>query len=175
MRRLATTYAFLAATFHDFSLLSKTYARYRSLIADYALRVHSDPLAGCGPCGRPPLQGNQFPIRGADGHKGRALQMADTTHERPKVSLRALSLRRNNSAARLSLRLCEKTLCGSISSAAPRENIYAAARIDLHHSKGFMGLGQNRLYNRLNLGDALMKSGGIVLPRISTLLLSDDR
>ena len=41
-----------------------------------ALRVHSDPLAGCGPCGRPPLQDNQFPILGADGHKGRALQMA---------------------------------------------------------------------------------------------------
>ena len=49
-----------------------------------ALCVYSDPLAGCGPCGRPPWQGNQFPIWGADGHKGRALQMADTTHERPK-------------------------------------------------------------------------------------------
>jgi len=33
-------------------------------------------------------------------------------------------------------------LCGSA-----RKNIYAAARIDLHHSKGFMGLGQNRLPN----------------------------
>ena len=42
------------------------------LARNYALRVHSDPLAGCGPCGRPPLQGNQFPIRGADGHKGEA-------------------------------------------------------------------------------------------------------
>jgi len=30
-----------------------------------ALCVHSDPLAGCGPCGRPPLQDNQFPIWGA--------------------------------------------------------------------------------------------------------------
>ena len=43
--------------------------------------------AGRGPCGRPPLQGNQFPIRGADGHKGRALQMAEMTHERPKGTL----------------------------------------------------------------------------------------
>ena len=34
-------------------------------------------LAGCGPCGRPPLQGKQFPIWSADGHKGRTLQMAD--------------------------------------------------------------------------------------------------
>ncbi len=45
------------------------------------------------------LQDNQFPIRGADGHKGRALQMADTTLPRPKVSLRSLILRDNNSAA----------------------------------------------------------------------------
>ena len=57
------------------------------LAQKYALRVHSDPLAGRGPCGRPPLQGNQFPIRGADGHKGRALQMAEMTHERPKGTL----------------------------------------------------------------------------------------
>ena len=80
-----------AAAFHglcffssDSSRLSTTYARCRSLSADYALRVHSDPLAECGPCGRPPWQGNQFPFRGADGHKGRAMQMTDTTHERPK-------------------------------------------------------------------------------------------
>ena len=52
-----------------------------------------------------------------------------------------------------------KSLRSSIIYAAPRENIYAAARIDLHHSKGFMGLGQNRLPNRLNLGQALTKSG----------------
>ena len=65
-------------------------------------------LAGCGPCGRPPLQGKLFPIWGADGHKGRTLQMADTTHERPKVSLRALIFRSYNSAARLSPRLCGK-------------------------------------------------------------------
>ena len=32
------------------------------------------PIAGCGPRGRPPFQGNQFPIRGADGHKGRPLR-----------------------------------------------------------------------------------------------------
>ena len=99
---------FLAATFHDSSRLSTTYARCRSLSADYAPRVHSDPLAGRGPCDRPPWQGNQFTIRGADGHKGRALQMADTTLERPKVSRRALILGGNNSAAQLSPRLCEK-------------------------------------------------------------------
>ena len=69
-----------------------------------------------------------------------------TTHKRPKGSLRGLILRSNNSVARLSSRL--------------REKIYtAAARIDLHHSKGFMGLGQNRHPTRLNLGDALAKSG----------------
>ena len=44
------------------------------LAQKYALRVHSDPLAG------------------------RALQMADTAHERPKVSLRSLILSGNNSA-----------------------------------------------------------------------------
>ena len=124
-----------SSAFHDSSRLILAIAR---LTRNYASRVYSDPLAGRGPCGRPPWLGNQFPIRGADGHKGRALQMANTTHERPKVSLHALSLRRNNSAARLSLRLCEKTLCGSISSAALRENIYATARIDLHHSKSFI-------------------------------------
>ena len=85
----------LAATFHDFPRLMLAVAR---LARNNALRVHSDPLAGCGPCGRPPLQGNQFPIRGADGHKGRALQMTDTAHERPKGSPRALILRSNNSA-----------------------------------------------------------------------------
>ena len=104
------------------------------LAQKYAIRVHYDPLAGRGPCDRTPLQDNQFPIRGANGHKGRALQMAGTTHKRPKGSLRGLILRSNNSVARLSSRL--------------REKIYtAAARIDLHHSKGFMGLGQNRLPN----------------------------
>ena len=126
MRRLATTYAFLAATFHDFSLLSKTYARYRSLIADYALRVHSDPLAGCGPCGRPPLQGNQFPIRGADGHKGRALQMADTTHERPKVSPLSPHKAEGPSAVSASHTY---HLCGSIISAALREKSYNQALV----------------------------------------------
>ena len=94
------------------------------LAQKYAIRVHYDPLAGRGPCDRTPLQDNQFPIRGANGHKGRALQMAGTTHKRPKGSLRGLILRSNNSVARLSPRL--------------REKIYtAAARIDLHHSKGF--------------------------------------
>ncbi len=42
------------------------------------------PLAGCGPCGRPPLQVNQsaarsalhFAVKGADGHKGRLSTMA---------------------------------------------------------------------------------------------------
>ena len=63
----------LAATFHDSSRLMLAFAR---VVRNYALRVHSDPLAGRGPCGRPPWQGNQFPILGADGHKGRALQMA---------------------------------------------------------------------------------------------------
>ena len=86
----------LVATFHDSSRLMLAVAR---VVRNYALRVHSDPLAGRGPCGRPPWQDNQFPIRGADGHKGRALQMAGTTLERPKVSLRALILRDNNSAA----------------------------------------------------------------------------
>ena len=52
-----------------------------------------------------------------------------------------------------------KSLRSSIIYAALRENICATAGIDLHHSKGFMGLGQNRLTNRLNLGDALTKSG----------------
>ena len=69
--------------------------------------------------------------------------------ERPSVYVERM--RRYNSQ--------KQELRGSIISAAPRENIYAAARIDLHHSKGFMGLGQNRLPNRLNLGDALTKSG----------------
>ena len=86
----------LVATFHDSSRLMLAVAR---VVRNYALRVHSDPLAGRGPCGRPPWQDNQFPIRGAAGHKGRALQMAGTTLERPKVSLRALILRDNNSAA----------------------------------------------------------------------------
>ena len=94
------------------------------------------------PCDRPPWQGNQFPIRGADGHKGRALQMDDTTHKRPKVSPRAPQKAECLSAISASQ---SYHLRGSISSAAPRENIYAAARIDLHHCKGFMGLGQNRL------------------------------
>ena len=94
-----------ATTFYDSSRLMLTIAR---LAQNYALRVHSDPLAGRYPCGRPPWLGNQFPIRGADGHKGRALQMADTAHERPKVSPHALILRGNNSAAQLSLRLREK-------------------------------------------------------------------
>ena len=80
---------FLAATFHDSSRLMLAVAR---LAPNYALRVHSDPLAGRGPCDRPPWQGNKFPIRGADGHKGRALQMADTTHERPKASQRSQPL-----------------------------------------------------------------------------------
>ena len=59
----------LAATFHDSSRLMLAFAR---VVRNYALRVHSDPLAGRGPCGRPPWQDNQFPIRGADGHKGEA-------------------------------------------------------------------------------------------------------
>ena len=45
---------------------------------------------------------------------------------RPKVSLRSLILRCNNSAAL-------------------RENIYAAARIDLLHSKGLIGFRQKRI------------------------------
>ena len=128
---------------NDFPRLMLAIAR---LAQKYAIRVHYDPLAGRGPCDRTPLQDNQFPIRGANGHKGRALQMAGTTHKRTRGSLRGLILRSNNSVARLSSRL--------------REKIYtAAARIDLHHSKGFMGLGQNRHPTRLNLGDALAKSG----------------
>ena len=111
----------LATTFHDLCFFSNDISRLMLAIArfaqKYAIRVHSDPLAGRG-----------------------------TTHKRPKGSLRGLILRSNNSVARLSSRL--------------REKIYtAAARIDLHHSKGFMGLGQNRQPNRLNLGDALAKSG----------------
>ena len=106
---------------NDFPRLMLAIAR---LAQKYAIRVHSDSLAGRGPCDRTPLQDNQFPIRGANGHKGRALQMAGTTHKRPRGSLRGLILRSNTSVARLSPRL--------------REKIYtAAARIDLHHSKGF--------------------------------------
>ena len=106
---------------NDFPLLMLAIAR---LAQKYAIRVHSHPLAGRGPCDRPPLQDNQFPIQGANGHKGRALQMAGTTHKRTRGSLRGLILRSNNSVARLSPRLREKLFT-------------AAARIDLHHSKGF--------------------------------------
>ena len=106
---------------NDFPRLMLAIAR---LAQKYAIRVHSDPLAGRGPCDRTPLQDNQFPIRGADGHKGRALQMAGTTHKRTRGSLRGLILRSNNSVARLSPRLREKIFT-------------AAARIDLNHSKGF--------------------------------------
>ena len=90
---------------NDFPRLMLAIAR---LAQKYAIRVHSHPLAGRGPCDRTPLQDNQFPIRGANGHKGRALQMAGTTHKRPKGSLRGLILRSNNSVARLSPRLLKK-------------------------------------------------------------------
>ena len=53
-----------SSDFHDSSRLILAVAR---LTRNYALRVHSDPLAGRGPCDRPPWLGNQFPSRGTEG------------------------------------------------------------------------------------------------------------
>ena len=95
------------------------------LAQKYAIRVHYDPLAGRGPCGRTPLQDNQFPIRGANGHKGRALQMADTTHERPEGS--RLSPQKAEGLSAISASHSHH-LRGSTNSAAPREKTYTLLR-----------------------------------------------
>ena len=119
-----------AAACHDVCFFSSDFPRLFTTFQDLC----SLSLAYRGLCssctfrssGRPPLQGNQFPIRGADGHKGRALQMADTTHERPKVSPRAPHKAEGPSAVSASHTY---HLCGSINSAALREKSYNQALV----------------------------------------------
>ena len=67
----------------------------------------------------------------------RGLRPYEERAERPSVYVERM--RRYNSQ--------KQELRGSIISAAPRENIYAAARIDLRHSKGFIGFGQEKNAN----------------------------